>query len=95
MSHVSEPDKNNMSQVLLHSCGKEEKWKLRKIEFCAFLISLFKQFSIALPCILRRNYKDLCATHADESDMVCFVTKFIAFLIFHSFLPTRILYKSD
>lgn len=81
---------NNLSRVLFYSSGKEKKemayWKqtqTRKSELCAFPFSLFKQFSVALPWLQRTNFKDLSAAHADESDMVCFVTKFIAFLISH------------
>lgn len=81
---------NNWNWVLFHSSGKEERemtdWKqiqAGKSELCAFPFSLFKQFSVASPWLQRTNFKDLSAAHADESDMVCFVTKFLAFLISH------------
>lgn len=91
------PSENDLNQVLSHSSGKEEKrkrWHIenrprQESEFCAFLFSLFKQFSIALPWLKRTSYKDLSAAHADESDLVCFVTKFIAFLISHNSLSSQ------
>lgn len=61
-------------------------WKqsqARRSAFCAFPFSLFKQLSVTVPWLQRTNFRDLSAAHADESDMVCFVTELIAFLISH------------
>lgn len=40
-------------------------------------------FQLRCPGFERADFRDLSAAHADESDMVCFVTKPVAFLICH------------
>lgn len=49
----------------------------------ALFHSLYSSSSVTVPWLQRTNFRDLSASHAGESDVVCFVTELIAVLISH------------